>query len=69
MDKTLAEVKFLLEQCIARINANEPLSAVWRLADAAGLLREALPPMAGESLIGRDEPTGRGFMLPVAQEV
>lgn len=69
MKNQLAEVKWLLEMALARLNANEPENAVWRLADAAGLLREALPQMAGESLIGRDEPTGRGFILPVAQEV
>lgn len=61
-----AEISYLLNGALVRLNDNEPENMAWRLADAAGLLREAIPPNPGESLIGRDEPTGRGYVLPVA---
>lgn len=66
--KNYAEVVSLLDMAKARLEGNEPLNAAWRLADAAGMLREALPKLPGESLIGRDEPTGRGYVLPIANK-
>lgn len=62
-----SEIRFLLNAAMVRLQDDEPENMVWRLADAAGLLREALPPKAGESLIGRDEPTGRGYVLPIKE--
>lgn len=66
-DNAKGEVLWLIDQAKARIEGGEELNAAWRLADAAGLLREALPKQAGESLIGRDEPTGRGYVLPIKE--
>lgn len=63
-----AEVISLLNMAKARLEGNEPMNAAWRLADAAGLLREALPKLPGESLIDRDEPTGRGYVLPIKEK-
>lgn len=60
------EIINLLYSAIACLESNDPhfnSAAAWRLADASGLLREALPVGVG-SLIGRDEPSGRGFSLP-----
>ena len=60
------EIINLLYSAIACLESNDPhfnSAAAWRLADASGLLREALPVGAG-GLIGRDEPSGRGFSLP-----
>jgi hypothetical protein len=62
-----AEIKFLLDGALVRLRDNEPENMAWRLADAAGLLREALPPKAGEELIGRDIPSGRGYVLPIKE--
>lgn len=62
-----AELEYLLKGAMVRLQDKEPENMAWRLADAAGLLREALPPKAGESLIGRDEPTGRGYVLPIKE--
>lgn len=66
-DNAKGEILWLVDQAKAQIECGEELNAAWRLADAAGLLREALPPKAGESLIGRDEPTGRGYVLPIKE--
>jgi hypothetical protein len=60
------EILNLLYSAIACLESNDPhfnSAAAWRLADASGLLREELPVGVG-SLIGRDEPSGRGFILP-----
>jgi len=64
-DAIKADLESLLKAAMVRLQDNEPDNMAWRLADAGGLLREALPKKAGESLIGRDDPTGRGYMLPI----
>lgn len=61
------EIRFLLNAAMVRLNDDEPENMAWRLADAGGLLREALPRKVGEDLIGRDEPTGRGYVLPIKE--
>ncbi len=61
------EIRLLLNAAMVRLNDDEPENMAWRLADAAGLLREALPPKAGEELIGRDIPSGRGYVLPIKE--
>lgn len=66
-DVAKGEIQFLLNAAMVRLQDDEPENMVWRLADAGGLLREALPQKAGESLIGRDEPTGRGYVLPIKE--
>lgn len=66
-DALKAEIMFLLNAAMVRPQDDEPENMAWRLADAAGLLREAIPPKAGEDLIGRDEPTGRGYVLPIKE--
>ncbi len=67
-DTAKSEIMFLLNAAMVRLNDDEPENMAWRLADAAGLLREALPKNPGEDLIGRDEPTGRGYVLPVKEK-
>ena len=62
-----SEIRFLLNAAMVRLNDDEPENMAWRLADAGGLLREALPRKVGEDLIGRDEPTGRGYVLPIKE--
>lgn len=66
-DNAKGEILWLVDQAKARIECGEELNAAWRLADAAGLLRESLPKDPGECLIGRDEPTGRGYVLPIKE--
>ena len=61
------EIRFLLNAAMVRLNDDEPENMAWWLADAGGLLREALPRKVGEDLIGRDEPTGRGYVLPIKE--
>lgn len=65
------EIINLLYSAIACLESNDPHfnnAAAWRIADAAGLLREELPAKEGEELIGRDMQTGRGFILPTRLE-
>ena len=66
-DAAKSEIRFLLNAAMVRLQDDEPENMAWRLADAGGLLRESLPRKVGEDLIGRDEPTGRGYLLPVKE--
>lgn len=63
--KKLNDALELIDKAAYRIKSNEPLNAIWRLADAAGLLNETTKD-DGENVIGRDIPTGRGYMLPTS---
>lgn len=64
-NNAIAEIRQLLNMSLACLNEGELDRMAWRLADAGGLLREVLGAQdAGQSLIGRDEPTGRDYLLP-----
>ena len=67
-DEAKSQIMFLLNAAMVRLNDDEPVNMAWRLADAAGLLREAMPKNPGEDLIGRDAPTGRGYVLPIKEK-
>jgi len=53
-----------LETAIALLKNGEPERAVWRIADAAGKLREKMEAQKVTNLVGLTEPTGMGFSLP-----
>jgi hypothetical protein len=62
---TVREVIDLMHMAERYIQAGEIECAAWRVADAGGLLREALEALPHEAdLIGLDCPTGRGYVLP-----
>jgi hypothetical protein len=52
----------MIEDALRRIHAGEPEAAVWRLAEAAGLLAERIEDQY-PSQVGYDKPTGRGFQV------
>lgn len=76
----VAEIRQLLHGALIRLgnpeNTSDLESCAWRIADAGGLLREILPMQRPDvdqlgryeavdmSLIGRDEPSGRGYVIP-----
>ena len=55
-------IEHLLREAADCLEDGDAPRAAWRVADAAGLLRERLAREKG--LSGLDEPTGRGFLLP-----
>ena len=59
-----SEIRTLLNVALACLDAGEMDRLAWRLADAAGILREELAGKFEGGLCGLDEPTGRGYMLP-----
>lgn len=64
----LSEIRTLLNVALACLDAGEMDRLAWRLADAAGILREELAGKYEGGLCGLDEPTGRGYVLPVKSE-
>ena len=59
-----AHIERALETVVLLLKRGEADRAAWRLADAAGMLREQLTRHKFTALVGLDEPTGRGFTLP-----
>ena len=60
----LQEVRGLLLDAAALLNAVQADRAAWRIADAGGRLRAYLEATLREHVIGCGEPTGRGCLLP-----
>jgi hypothetical protein len=59
-----AEAVRLLNSAITILNSGTfPESAIWRMADAAGLVAAALTPEQKKGLIGLESVTGRGNLL------
>lgn len=70
LEKTVAEIKGLMSVAMACLEAGEIDRLAWRLADAGGLTRKALNESKPEAtIIGKDDVTGRGYMLPGAAGV
>ena len=57
----------LINQALSEISSNHLDSAVWRLVDATGIIARIAP--AGRGLIGRDQPTGRGYKITSSQGI
>ena len=64
----ISEIRTLLNVALACLDAGEMDRLAWRLADAAGILREELAGKYEGGLCGLDDTTGRGYMLPVKSE-
>lgn len=58
------EIASLLETAAMLIRHGETANAAWRVADAGLLLRQHLEEKGHQSLIGLDQITGRGAVLP-----
>ena len=55
---------FLVRQALRRLENDEPQNAIWRLADALGILGDALIQLRPEGdYMGVDEPTGRRYII------
>lgn len=65
MDDERIEIANLLSISESLVREGRMDEAVWRVADAALLLRQRVEPLsAGRWLVGLTEPTGRGALLP-----
>ena len=63
-DPLLEDVVFLVRQALRRLESDEPQNAIWRLADALGILGDALIQLRpGRDYMGVDESTGRGYII------
>ena len=59
----IAEARRLLQSALSCLASESPESAIWRCADAAGLVASVLTPDQRTDLIGFTMHTGRGYRV------
>lgn len=59
----IAAARLLLQSALSCLDSESPESAIWRCADAAGLVASVLTPDQRTNLIGFTQHTGRGYRV------